>query len=73
MDKICVKIAYKNLHLYNNQGSPLWWEWCVETLGPPTNVAYGRPATECYWGVESNGRMFFRNPEHATAFALRWA
>ena len=73
MNTVAVPVAYR--FVYNTQGLPVWWHWCEQTLGPPNDSAYGRPVTEHYWHLLPGPgyRMWFANPEHATAFALRWS
>jgi hypothetical protein len=64
---------------YAASGMPMYWVWCEQQFGPPNNWKGSCPATEIYWGTDyddSSGRsklfMCFKDPAHATAFALRW-
>lgn len=74
MKKHTVEIAFKHRYRYNMQGLPIWWQWCMDTIGPPNNSQYGCPASKHFWGWDSQARtMWFANPAHATLFALRWS
>jgi hypothetical protein len=69
-----VVVPLKHRHVYNQQGVPVWWAWCWETLGPANNSQWGIPASQHRWRLEPSGwAMWFADPAHATMFALRWA
>jgi hypothetical protein len=80
MIKVEVTSLINRVDQYTASGMPMyWWGWCKQQFGPPNNSKYSCPATEIYWGCEyddSSGRsklfMCFKDPAHATAFALRW-
>lgn len=72
--KNTVMIPMNHRFVYDSKGSPVWWQWCMETLGPSNNSQWGIPASQHYWRLEPSGAaMWFANPAHATLFALRWA
>jgi len=70
-----VIVPMKHRHVYNQQGLPVWWAWCLKTFGSPNNCQYGKPASEHYWRLEpgSGYVMWFSDPAHATLFMLRWS
>jgi hypothetical protein len=70
-----IKVPSELFGRFNKSGVLVFWEWCQQQFGPPTNCRYGQPATEFYWGVVPGPgyTMFFADPKQATLFALRWA
>jgi hypothetical protein len=74
MNTVVVPLKYR--FIYNEQGNPIWWEWCMKMFGPPNNSEWGIPASEHYWRLEPNNgyyTMWFSNPSHATLFRLMWS
>lgn len=70
-----IKVPSELFGRFNKSGVLVFWEWCQQQFGPPTNCRYGQPATEFYWGVVPGPgyTMFFADPKQATLFALRWS